>query len=1460
MGSKKKFIGNPLIEALRRLPAAGQGSFEHLVRDLLSRQTGRRFTVAKSGPQGGFDARTEADDSVVMAVEAKRYGQATPLPLDEAKSKLRDAASANPDLELWILAASREIKEPDATELPAEGDALGVEVLLLDWPESVEVLPRLLLLCAAHQDILTSYVPLTTAIDEQLVQARAHRTYSHQLASLCGRLGRPSLGYANARDALAQSLCDQMSSMSAAAAGIGRYANLTDPSVIRIDRPTLRQAVSAWWSAPLPRPVLALLGGEGVGKTWAALSWWIEDDSQSPLPLTLVVPAKSVASTSPDEIIGNALFAAFGNRDAHWWARRARRWCARAGDTMIILILDGLNERFDFVDWAVLAAALRRPPWTNAIDLLISDRNDHWRRIVGGFQSAGAPFIEVPVGVFSTAELNDILSKAGLSRSELDSKLIKLMEVPRLCSLAIRHWERLGRSGDITPERLVYEDFRDRVYPEFDDNEIRNLIARIGEDIIAAGNLSAPILRRQIGEALAEESGRESTEPTVSALVSGVWFESIPTEPNRFRINRELAPVAMGLALTRAVQSLHSIEEIAHRIEGFVDDLRGLELGVTVVGIAASFATVWPDCTVAARETLLDTWLASDNFYRNELKRYTRLIPENPALFLVRTERVWHDIQRLHNDRNIHLAGLVNAANAYPNVMAAFVRQATIWLSETYPWHAHGDRSIADMTPSAVLERVRLWNAARGDLPEMLFVDADDGWTSVAGTTLTAMSHLPRAPFAMALGNYAVGAVIMRLLHFQPEPFEWLLRANIEDAAAAESAIIAQARELAEVDDEHGGEAADLLLDALSALDHRSQPAEASAFHWFRRESTVSTSDDGTLRWEYEPEHRNAGWGEIALRYATDLMQYAADPEASLSEDGALLLGAAFDDVLANDVGRRFDLTDEIRPVLARWAPDHLVRYLSRADNIGSGNLTLHAILNRFKESWVAHEERTTTDVHGIFQTSIIAAENGGGELDPDLVALALCQCSAAEQIAVFRDTLRGPIWREDMAALLKQPQASDFETLGRILADEENPAVLSAWLDLLSHSDLKNMPSSFAPAAALLSHREEKVRTAAMRLAYAAPDKGLCNIMRDSGWTSAQANGDEAVYGSMALARADPIPGDQRPSHILPMALGILTLKHPDEESYFLAFAKRVGERVAMDLNPPRTSRVYGHRVYDRNAYVRLVAEMPEEVEAWLQPALSGSALPIGPMLFSGEKTPVELCFGLMAAGRPLGAELWRILSKSMAESDVKSDEPLLMPFETPFNEVSDALRREALQLANLDQHLWDIASALRRQGESPWLVSAIRDLLGTSVLDHAKALVLAGELDNDPAADALWDEAILPPVLPQWLSKVRALARRRYVSNMHAKHWLTAFTNAGDAVSAFSAFDLFRSAASRTCASWATGMVVDAKDRLLPRAFDHWLFNVPALNAELRDANKKGKDQLAYTRVPGHDQAPWR
>lgn len=1396
-----------------------------------------------------------------MAVEAKRYGLTTPLPLDETKSKLRDAAGAHPDLDLWILAASREIKEPDAGELRAEGVTLGIEVLLFDWPESVEVLPELLLLSAAHQDILSSYLTMTSALEAQLDQARAHPTYGEQLVSLGDRLSRPSLGYSNARDALSTHVREHMANMAGAALHIGRYANLTDPTVIRIDRPTIREAITQWWITPQPRPTLALLGGEGVGKTWAALSWWLDRElANAPLPLTLIVPARSVASTSLDELIGNALFEALRIRDADWWARRARRWCAGAHGTRIIVICDGLNERFDFADWSILAAASKQSPWKEAVEILVTDRGDHWRHIAGGFQSAELPYLELNIATFNDAELDEVLGRAGLDRTKLDPRLVSLMRVPRLCTLAIRHWERLGRSGDITPERLVYEDFRDRIYPELDDDEVRNLIARIGDEIVGAGNI-APLLRRQIDEALTEESGGQRSEATVSALVSGVWFQPIAGEPHRFRINTELAPVAMGLALTRAVQSLQSADEVRQRIEAFVDDLRGLELGVTVIGIAASFATIWPNCTDVARETLLDAWLASDNFYRDELRRYTRLLAEDPPLFLRRTERVWRDRQRLHDDRNIHLAGLVNAANAYPNVLTAFVGQATSWLSETFGWRdaMNGGETIPEVTSSAVAERVRAWNAAKGNLPEIRFVEPGEDWVSVASTTLSAISHLPREPFAAALGNYAVVTVITHELHYQHERFEWLLRANVEDAGSGEAAIISHARRLAEIEDEHGARAADLLLDALSSLDPGAQPSAPRQRRLFGRQIAV-VEDGGALKWTYEPKDRDAGWGEVALRYATDLLEHAANPELQLDANGVALLRAAFEDVLAGDGDRHFHLSEDVRPVLARWAPDLLLRYLTRTDGIDTGKHPIHPIFKGFEASWVAHDDRTTAGLGGIFQATLRAAQAIGTEINANLIVLALCEKSAGEQLTAFRAMPSGPTWPKSMVELLKQPSGAEFEVLERILTDESDPRKLSAWLGLLAYSDLTNMPSGYAPVAHLLTHEDEGVRTAAMHVALAAPDNGLSNILRDTGWTAGQADGAEAVYGSTALSRADPAEDEARPSRVIPLALGFLSREWPNEDAYFQAFCDNVRDRVDKELNPPRTTHGLGHAINDRESYTRLVAERTKDVEAWLQPAVAGARISLGQMLFSAEKATIELCRALIAAGRPSGADVWHALIKSMNESDVTSDDLLLMPFGAPLNDVSDALRREALRAANLDQQLYDIASVLRRRDEAGWLISAIHAMLGVSVFDHAKALVLAGELDNDPDSEALWNEAILPPALPRWLGAVRNCARRRYVANIRAKHWLTIFVDANDPALAFSAFELFRSVAGRTCGKWATKMVVDARERMLPRSYDHWLLNVPALNADLKEANKSGKDHLAYTRVPRHDQAPWR
>jgi hypothetical protein len=391
------------------------------------------------------------------------------------------------------------------------------------------------------------------------------------------------------------------------------------------------------------------------------------------------------------------------------------------------------------------------------------------------------------------------------------------------------------------------------------------------------------------------------------------------------------------------------------------------------------------------------------------------------------------------------------------------------------------------------------------------------------------------------------------------------------------------------------------------------------------------------------------------------------------------------------------------------------------------------------------------------------------------------------------------------------------------------------------------------------MKHPEPAVRAAAMHVAWRADDKVLSNGLRDGGWTASSAQGDEALHGSLALCCAEPIEGDDRPGRIIPLAIGFLTRAWPDEASYAEAFARHVEGRVDRELNPPRSSQGFGYGIDDRASYRKLVEGAPEKVEQWVAPALNGVALNVGIMLFSADQAIIEITRVLLALDRPSGATLWRALVKSLDESSAKSDGLRLMPFEVPANATTQALRLAGLASANLDEHLFDTASALRRGAESDWLVDAVRRMLASTVYDAARALVLAGELDCDEKADALWTE-IRAYDLAQWLSDVREHSHGRYVANVRAKGWLRAFIEAADPVEAFSAFELFRMTAGRTAGRWATSMMDEAKDLISTRKYDHWRLNVPSLNAAINANAKAAKDHLAYTRVPRYEQAPWR
>ena len=96
--------------ALRKLEPHGEDGFEGLVRDLLQHVSGRTLRLVKSGPQSGKDVVSDSDFARPgIAIEVKRFKDTTNLPLDELKSKLREALDAALEIDLWGVVASREI-------------------------------------------------------------------------------------------------------------------------------------------------------------------------------------------------------------------------------------------------------------------------------------------------------------------------------------------------------------------------------------------------------------------------------------------------------------------------------------------------------------------------------------------------------------------------------------------------------------------------------------------------------------------------------------------------------------------------------------------------------------------------------------------------------------------------------------------------------------------------------------------------------------------------------------------------------------------------------------------------------------------------------------------------------------------------------------------------------------------------------------------------------------------------------------------------------------------------------------------------------------------------------------------------------------------------------------------------------------------------------------------------------
>ncbi len=339
-----------------------------------------------------------------------------------------------------------------------------------------------------------------------------------------------------------------------------------------------------------------MLGEEGVGKTWAALWWWHTNAGPhgDGLPLTVVLSARDVGTTDPEALLAGVLARRTGGlRDAAFWRRRLRLWKKdrrpEAGPKISVAI-DGLNQNWEFTDCAELLQPLFADEWRGQVAVLLTCHPDHWRHHLNDLPNLIPPVVPTTIGPFDDGELDGLLSLHGLERSTFDRGVLELTRVPRQCHVALERREALQKSGDITRERLVYEDWKRRLkipgsrLAAVDDHEFRNFVAGLGRklrDSLPSPNDGEPALtRRQIADELGRgsDAGRKELEGAISEIVSGRWLE--PADgPHKFKLRREHAPFALGLALVADLKAEPAA--LPERLAVFFDRLRGEDFSVS---------------------------------------------------------------------------------------------------------------------------------------------------------------------------------------------------------------------------------------------------------------------------------------------------------------------------------------------------------------------------------------------------------------------------------------------------------------------------------------------------------------------------------------------------------------------------------------------------------------------------------------------------------------------------------------------------------------------------------------------------------------------------------------------------------------------------------------------------------------------------------------------------------------
>lgn len=467
-------------ESVYALEADGENGFEGLVRRLLEAEMRVPFYLARKGDQPAGDA---SSPNRGVAMEAKRYSDATSLPEDKIIGAIMRALDEIRALDVFVLASTKALGQL-AARLERESQSSGLDILPLSLGDKLTDFGAL---CVQHWNVAGPSVHLTT---------RPWRAWAEtQLAepetqAMIERLRRSLSGLKTQKFVSEQ--CGRLLAERFMGKGAGERVHNRIVLTQSIPRPKIQAHLNQWWSQS-DAPIAVLEGLEGTGKTWIAAAF-VERLLRDESSVVLWIDSRDWTKTRGiRDLVQEALEKVFPT-DEPLCERLSRKVLGLWPDA-VLLVLDGANEHhaWEAAERVLTEFSTHGIRFGRHVRLLFTSRPLAGRPSLR--ERFWAPHQAIQVGNFDLEEFAAALVKLApqIGPHGLPRAVQELAVIPRYFQLCVRLEKRLASLEHVTKQVLLWADLEEKL--QHGDPLLGNLELTLGsrpQELLA-------LLARQIG-------------------------------------------------------------------------------------------------------------------------------------------------------------------------------------------------------------------------------------------------------------------------------------------------------------------------------------------------------------------------------------------------------------------------------------------------------------------------------------------------------------------------------------------------------------------------------------------------------------------------------------------------------------------------------------------------------------------------------------------------------------------------------------------------------------------------------------------------------------------------------------------------------------------------------------------------------------------------------------------------